>query len=220
MRTTTILASILTLAMALVACSKKGTDSTAPVASDAVTTGASAAPAEKPEAKAAAANEGAGQGAAAEAKCAAIGCESGDGSFFKMCGCNEKVQEAPFEAKATGKYGTFSKQPEWTVTNKTDKIVHWASAAVYYYDRAGKQLETTIKDKPYKASRVNGSSFTLKPKETKKVSIGFKQENAPAGTASMEVVFDGWCYGAYADKETHLCMRVARAPDERARSGK
>jgi len=214
MKVSWIVVSVL-LAASSVACSKKE-EGAAPAASSVTTsTSASAAPASLP------------QKPAGESKCAAIGCKGGDGSFFQKCDCKAAPQDVPFEAKYTGKYHSFFKQPEWDVTNKTDKDINWASANVYYYDKAGKQLEATVKDKKdaskdrkFKSYRVNGSNFTLKPKETKKITIGFMQENAPAGAASLEVVFDGWCYGASADKESHLCINVERSPDERARAGK
>lgn len=158
------------------------------------------------------------QVAAGGDKCSALGC-TGEGTFFEMCDCKTKPQPVPFAAKYSGKYSSFFKQPEWQITNTTDKDLHWGSAAVYYYDKAGKQLEAKINDKPYTASRVNGSNLTLKPNETKTIHIGFKQDSEPKGVASMEIVFDGWCYGKYDDKSTHQCMRIERAPDQRARSG-
>lgn len=222
MTKSTMALSAVMAALALTACSKKKEEGAAPATSASTTnatatanaTGGEPAPAPK------AGDQGAAAAGGDAAKCSALGCKSGDGSFFKMCDCKGKPQEVPFEAKYTGKYQSFSKQPEWEVTNKTDKEIHWASANVYYYDKSGKQLEATVKDKAFKSYRVNGSTFSLKPKETKKLSIGFKQENAPANAASLEVVFDGWCFGNYADKSTHLCMRVENSPDERARAGK
>lgn len=194
MRASNIFASVLTI-IAVSACTKKeGESSIAPVVS---------APAE--------------EDSGAKGKCEALGCK-GEGSFSDKCNCKGKPQEVPFEAKPTGKY--LFKKPEWEVTNKTGKDIHWASAAVYYYDESGKQLEATIKNKPYKSSRINGSSFTLKPKETKTIAFGFTQESAPAGTASIEVEFDGWCFGTYADKESQLCIYIERAPDERSKTGK
>ena len=52
------------------------------------------------------------------------------------------------------------------MTNASKKDLHWGSAAVYYYDKVGKQLSGKVKDKGYKASRINGSNFSLKPGET------------------------------------------------------
>ena len=156
--------------------------------------------------------------APAEGKCAALGC-TGEGSFFDRCDCKGKPQTAPLKATRTGKYDGFLKRPEFEVTNTTDKDIHWGSVAVYYYDGAGKQLETTIRDTRYKVSRMNGSSFALKPNQPKTLTMGFQRENEPKGVKAIEVVFDGWCFGTYAAKSTHLCVNAERAPEERARSG-
>ncbi len=210
MRMGTIVICSLATAIFVLGCQDKSasTDENAQAASSA--TAASAAP----QGSAAPASDTAGD----EGKCDALGCK-GEGTFFKPCSCKDKAQPVPLEVKYTGKYSDFFKQPEWEVTNKTDKDIHWASAAVYYYDKAGKQLEAQIKDKTYKASRVNGSNFTLKPKETKKITIGFKKDTEPKGIDSMEVVFDGWCFGVYKDKSSHLCIKNERAPEERPKSG-
>ena len=151
-------------------------------------------------------------------KCSSLGC-TGEGSFSKMCDCKAKPQPAPFAVKYAGKYSSFFEEPEWQITNTTDKDIHWGSAAVYYYDKAGKQLEAKFGEKTLKAYRVNGSNLSLKPNQTKTINLGFKQGDEPKGIGSMEVVFDGWCYGKYDDKRSHHCIRNERAPDERARSG-
>jgi len=107
----------------------------------------------------------------------------------------------------------------WRVTNKSDKDTNWGSVAIYYYDKSGKQLDVTLKGKTYSVERTNGSSFTFKPGETKTLYLGWKQENAPPGTATMEMVFDGWCYGTFEDKAGQLCIDNPRAPEQRPRSG-
>lgn len=162
----------------------------------------------------------AGEGAAApagEGKCAALGCK-GEGDFFKKCDCKGKDVKPPFTIKYTGKYNDFAKKPEFEVTNTSDKPTHWGSAAVYYYDKSGKQLSAKIKETTYPASRVNGSNFTFKPGETKKLTLGFDKDAAPKDTDAMQVVIDGWCYGTYDDKASYLCINLERAPDERPKA--
>jgi hypothetical protein len=151
------------------------------------------------------------------AACAALGCP-GDGSFGAMCDCKAKPQTSPFQVKPTGK--KIAGRPELEVTNTSDKPTHWASLGVYYYDRAGKQLTTETPSGKYALSRENGSMFTLKPHETRKISAGFSEKIEPKGTASIEVVVDGWCFGTYEDKASHLCVRNTKTPDERARAGR
>lgn len=149
--------------------------------------------------------------AAPAGKCEPLGC-TGAGSFSEMCSC--KSASAPITAKFTGSYRFDT--PEWEVTNTTDSPLHWGSSAVYYYDKAGKQLSTEIRGTKYSVHRMNGSSFTLKPKETRKITVGFKKADEPKGVKSIELLLDGWCFGTYEDKASHLCVRAPKAPDERA----
>ena len=205
MRVDHLFASTVLLALCCAACdrgdSARTEDETAP----------SAAKSAAPTAATASAS------AAAAGKCEPLGCK-GEGTFFKKCDCKGKDVKSPFAIKVSGGYSDFFKQPEFEVTNTTDKPIHWGSAAVYYYDKAGEQLETQIRDKTYKVSRVNGSNFTLKPKETKTITLGFKKESEPKGIDTMQVVIDGWCFGTHKDKSSHLCIKIDRAPDERPKA--
>lgn len=151
------------------------------------------------------------------AACAALGCP-GKGTFGGMCDCKAKPQTSPFQVKPTGK--KIAGRPEIEVTNTSDKPTTWASIGVYYYDRAGKQLTADTPSGKYALSRENGSMFTLKPHETKKTSAGFSEKIEPKGTASIEIVVDGWCYGTFADEAGQVCIRNAQTPDERARAGR
>lgn len=155
--------------------------------------------------------------AAAGPGCASVGCGTAQGDFFNKCDCKGKGMTPPLVAKWTGKVDSFFKSPTFEVENTSDKDIHWASAAAYYYDKAGKQIEVETKDKKskYKSYTVNGSNFSLKPKEKKEISIGWKEDLHPKDTAKIEVVFDGWCYGKYDDKPNELCINVDRAPEER-----
>lgn len=158
--------------------------------------------------------------AAAGPGCASVGCGNGKGDFFQKCDCKGKGMTPPLVAKWTGKMHPFFKEPTFEVENTSDKDIHWASASVYYYDKAGKQIEVKLKDRPdkYKKSSINGSNFTFKPKEKKELALGWKEENHPKDAVKIEVVFDGWCYGVYNDKANELCINVDRAPDERPAS--
>lgn len=158
-------------------------------------------------------------------KCDKLGCK-GEGSFFKKCDCKGKDVKPPLTATWTGKDGSFDK-PAMEVQNLSDQPLHWASVRLYYYDQAGKQLEVTIKGKPekktkdttYKTYMMNGSTFTLKPKEKKTLSFGWKKDEAPKGTDTIEAVFDGWCWGEPRDKANEVCVTIDRAPDERPKGG-
>jgi hypothetical protein len=205
---------VLLCALALVGvvgCDKAGDGAAKPdgSAKPATTTAASAKPSASASASAAATGD----------KCSALGCEPGTGTFFEKCDCKAKPPAVPLKAKYAGKRSSFFKQPEFEVTNTTDKPIHWGSVAIYYYDKAGKQLEAEIDGKKFAASRSNGSNFTLKPNETKTINLGFKSEHEPKNVDSMEVVFDGWCWGVYEDEASHVCVTIERPADVRARSG-
>lgn len=196
---TTSLWSVLVISTAVVACdAEKTTEGATSSATAKATTSAKAT-------------------ATAAANACPAGCK-GDGTFTAKCRCEgDSLPPVPFEAKLGT--GFQFDQPVWEVTNKTDKDIHWGMVSVYYYDAAGKQLETKIKDKVYKRSRMNGSTLTFKPGETKKMGIGFKQESAPKGAKDMEIVFHGWCYGDRKDKATQQCITIPSPPDDRPKGG-
>jgi len=160
---------------------------------------------------------GASGAAATGPGCAGIGCGNKKGDFFEPCDCKGKAMTPPLVAKWTGKVDSFYKRASFSVENTSDKDIHWGSVAVYYYDKSGKQVEVELKDRKekFKAARSNGSNFTFKPKEKKELSLGWDEKSYPKDVAKIEVVFDGWCYGTYDDKASHLCVNVDRAPDDR-----
>ncbi len=149
--------------------------------------------------------------------CKSVGCGDDKGDFFEKCDCSGKKMGAPLTGKWNGTIDKFFKKPIFVVENTSERPIQWASAAVYYYDKAGKQLEVELKDRKekFKSSTVNGSNFTLKPKEKKEISIGWSEENHPKDAVKLEVVFDGWCYGVDGDKATELCIKIDRAPVDR-----
>lgn len=201
--------------VALVGCAKKPSEGASASASSESSSPSAAAPAPTTVTSTTAAQ--APSSDKAGGACAALGCP-GEGTFFNMCECKAKPQTSPFVVKPTGK--KIAGRPELEVTNTSDKPTHWASLGVYYYDRAGKQLTADTPSGKYPLSRENGSMFTLKPHETRKISAGFSEKIEPKGTASIEVVVDGWCFGTHEDKASQLCMRNAKTPDERARAGR
>ena len=45
------------------------------------------------------------------------------------------------------------------------------------------------------------------------------QECNDLGLDTIEVVFDGWCWGKHNDKENEVCVTIDRAPEERPKGG-
>ncbi|MFO0593134.1 MAG: hypothetical protein U0441_36665 [Polyangiaceae bacterium] len=201
-------------ALALLGCGNKdgGSASGAPAMSGAPAGSGAAAASGKP-----AAGGNGGLVTAQNGGCAAISCGDRKGDFFEKCDCKGKNMAPPLVATYTGKMDSFSKEPLFDVENTSDRPIQWASAAVYYYDKSGKQISVELKDRKetFKKSTINGSNFTMKPKEKKQIHMGWSEKNAPKDVAKIEAVFDGWCYGIYDDKSTELCINIDRAPDDR-----
>ena len=114
---------------------------------------------------------------------------TGEGSFAKPCEGKGNVRM--MDAAWTGK--TDDKGPFFKVTNKSASTILYGKIAVYFYDKAGKQLDvmdtaaTPPKAVPNRTCAGNIFSGVMKPAE--KATIQFscvKKEHVPEGTAAIE----------------------------------
>jgi hypothetical protein len=114
---------------------------------------------------------------------------TGEGSFNKPC--EAKGKERMMELGWTGK--TDEKGPQFRLTNKAAQTVLYGKIAVYFYDKAGKQLDvqdtaaTPPKAVPYRTCSGNMFGGVMKPGE--KAVLWFscvKKEHVPEGTAAIE----------------------------------
>ena len=114
---------------------------------------------------------------------------TGEGSFAKPCEAkgNARMMDAAWSGK------TDDKGPFFKVTNKSPSTILYGKIAVYFYDKAGKQLDvmdtaaTPPKPVPYRTCAGNIFSGVMKPAE--KATIQFscvKKEHVPEGTAAIE----------------------------------
>ena len=114
---------------------------------------------------------------------------AGEGSFAKPCEAkgNARMMEAAWNGK------TDDKGPFFRITNKSPSTILYGKIAVYFYDKAGKQLDvqdtaaTPPKAVPYRTCSGNIFSGVMKPAE--KATIQFscvKKEHVPEGTAAIE----------------------------------
>ncbi|MEA2748152.1 MAG: hypothetical protein QOI41_2295 [Myxococcales bacterium] len=114
---------------------------------------------------------------------------TGEGSFAKPCEAkgNARMMEAQWNGK------TDDKGPFFRITNKSPSTILYGKIAVYFYDKAGKQLDvqdtaaTPPKAVPYRTCSGNIFSGVMKPAE--KATIQFscvKKEHVPDGTAAIE----------------------------------
>jgi hypothetical protein len=127
------------------------------------------------------------------------------------------------EAKWTGK--TDDKGPWFTVTNKSDKTILYGKIVVYFYDKAGKQLE--VKDAAGKAlphvvcAGANLFSGVMKPAE--KATLNFScvpKSVVPEGTAAIEgeLLTVGFA-DADGKKNEFYWANKELTPDARAKGG-
>ncbi len=112
---------------------------------------------------------------------------SGAGTFDKPCEAKgtSRVMEATWTGKAD------DKGPQFRVINKSSLVILYGKIAVYFYDKAGKQLdvkESDGKTKPFKSCAGN-SLFGGVMKAGEKAVLTFscvKKEHVPEGATAME----------------------------------
>jgi hypothetical protein len=114
---------------------------------------------------------------------------AGEGSFAKPC--EAKGNARMMDAAWTGK--TDDKGPYFKVTNKSPSTILYGKIAVYFYDKAGKQLDvmdtaaTPPKPVPYRVCSGNIFSGVMKPAEKAVLTFScVKKEHVPEGTAAIE----------------------------------
>ena len=91
------------------------------------------------------------------------------------------------EVAYTGK--TTDEGPKFSIVNKADSQVLFGSLVVYFYDKAGKQLQVTEGDKPRPTQNCSGNIFAGAVKPGEKIFMFFscvKKSQVPEGTAAIE----------------------------------
>jgi hypothetical protein len=121
----------------------------------------------------------------------------------------------------TGK--TTDEGPKFSVVNKADQQILYGSIAVYFYDKAGKQLRVTSGDKqrPYQACAGNVFAGAVKPAE--KIFIFFscvKKEHVPAGAVTIEAEVKTVGFADESGKKSEFYWSNPElVPDERPKGG-
>jgi hypothetical protein len=148
---------------------------------------------------------------------------TGEGSFAKPCEAkgNARMMEAQWNAKIDDK-GPFFK-----ITNKSPSTILYGKIAVYFYDKAGKQLDvqdtaaTPPKAVPYRTCSGNIFSGVMKPAE--KATIQFscvKKEHVPEGTAAIEAELQTVGFADATDKKVDFYWtNKDLTPDARKKGG-
>lgn len=177
------------LALLLLAACDKDTSKATPAASASAAAPASAAPSAAPSAAASAAPS-ASAAPAASALTPRSDCpkgSAGPGTFDHPC--EGKGATRLMTAEPTGKSDDKG-NPQFRVVNKHSAVILYGKVAVYFYDKAGKQLESKdASGTVHKHIGCGGNIFggVMKPNEKAVVSFScVKKEQIPEGTATME----------------------------------
>ncbi len=135
--------------------------------------------------------------------------------------CKASGDSRMMEVKWTGK--TTDEGPKFAVTNKSKKPILYGSVAVYFYDKAGKQLEVTYGGKPRPMQICSGNIFAGAVKPDEKIFVFFscvKKEHVPEGTAAIEAEAKGVGFANEAGTENEFYWsNMDLVPDQRPKGG-
>jgi hypothetical protein len=109
---------------------------------------------------------------------------SGVGTSSEPClaSGNSRMMEVTYTGKTT------DQGPKFSIVNKADQQILFGSLAVYFYDKAGKQLQTAG-EKPKPMQVCSGNIFAGAVKPGEKIFMFFscvKKEHVPEGTVTIE----------------------------------
>ena len=202
------------LAVAIVGCKEEEKKTEAPAASSAPA--ATAAPSAAPSTSAA-------PSASAEPVEPPHDCpanSTGPGSFTKPC--EAKGAERMMDVKWTK---NTDKGPNFSITNKNTKlIILYGKIGVYFYDKAGKQLELkdeTGKSKPFHTCSGNFFGGPMNPKEKAVLTFScVPAKVVPDGTTTIEAEMQMVGFADAAGKKVDFYWRnTDLTPDARAKGG-
>jgi hypothetical protein len=145
---------------------------------------------------------------------------SGGGTFDKPCEANKSARL--MEATWTGK--TDDKGPQFRITNKSTLAILYGKIAVYFYDKAGKQLEVTDasgKTHPFQSCAGNlfGGVMHVGEKAVMTLSC-VKKEHVPDHTAAVEAELQMVGFADASEKASSFYWRNDDlAPEARKKGG-
>jgi hypothetical protein len=136
--------------------------------------------------------------------------------------CLASGESRVMEVKYTGK--TTDEGPKFSIVNKADQQILFGAIAVYFYDKAGKQLQVTAGDKKKPFQLCSGNIFAGAVKPGEKIFMFFscvKKEHVPEGTAAIEAEIKTVGFADEAGKKNEFYWsNPDLVPDERAKGGK
>jgi hypothetical protein len=209
---------IVAAAAFLASCSKDEGPKTAPSASAAAT---AAAPSTPPAASASATPTPSASAAVVPHDCPKG--STGDGSFDHPC--DAKGNARMMTVEWTGK--TDDKGPHFRATSKSSLTILYGKVAVYFYDKAGKQLEvqdtaaTPPKAVPYRTCAGNIFGGVMKPAEKAVLTFScVEKKHIPEGTAAIEAELQTAGFSDASEKKSEFYWRNNDlVPDARKKGG-
>ncbi len=144
---------------------------------------------------------------------------AGDGTFKNPC--KATGAKRIMEVKWTGKMD--DKGPSFKVTSKAKLEILYGNIIVYFYDKAGKQLDVAGSDKPRPKLSCGGNIFAGPMKAGEKAVLTFscvKKKHVPEGTAAIEGELKTVGFTAKGGKKSDTYWRNADlVPNKRAKGG-
>jgi len=135
--------------------------------------------------------------------------------------CKASGDSRMLDVKYTGK--TTDEGPKFSVTNKTKQSILYGSVAVYFYDKAGKQLEVTAGGKPRPMQICSGRIFAGAIKPEEKIFVFFscvKKAYVPEGTVTIEAEAKGVGFANEAGTDNEFYWsNMDLVPDARPKGG-
>jgi hypothetical protein len=215
-------------AVTLLGCGKDDSKGATPAASADADTSPSASAATAPSAGASgSASSGSASASASDTPTGPpVDCpkgSAGPGTFTKPC--DAKGGSRMMDVTWTGK--TDEKGPHFRVTNKSPSTILYGKVAVYFYDKAGKQLDvmdnSAVPAKSRRYHSCGGNMFGGVMKAGEKAVLMFScvgKDVVPTGTASVEAEMQIVGFTDETEKKiTYYWRNADLTPDARSKGG-
>ena len=98
------------------------------------------------------------------------------------------------------------KGPTFKIVNNAKLEILYGKIVVYFYDKAGKQMEAQVGDKPHKRLTCAGNIFAGAVKPAEKVFVNFscvKKDDVPKGAVTIEGSCDGRLHRRHRQNDTY-----------------
>jgi hypothetical protein len=143
---------------------------------------------------------------------------TGKGTFDDPCKANGKkrIMDVSWDKKVGDKGPTFK------IINKAKLEILYGKIVVYFYDKAGKQMDVSGGDKPRRRLTCAGGIFAGPVKPGEKVFLNFscaKKDDVPKGAKNIEAEIQTVGFTDDAGKNDTYWRNDDLAPEERPKGG-